>query len=315
MKETKSYLKTRWQTELKEIGDLVTQELKHKGNLNRLKLPRTANSLIDLRGFSAPKKYTTEKSNSGRDKTYVSEGIRIKKMHFANIDFSYSDFEECEFFNCTFSGSKFDEARFVATNYWECKFHDIVFTKTDFGHSTFQAGGVIFKNIKDNFKNVTFELANFSEVNVHDQTFQACQFSSCKTGALILSKCILKDVSFSGTTRDLFFMESREIENVDFTDSILSGLHLEKQTLNGFHFPEGDTYYKFSNKSKELTNLKLHPLTDEEKKLVDTIKFVWSRNNLETDFVDVNWLKEDEIETGKLIIKELKKAITLCKKS
>ena len=307
MKETKSYLKTRWQTELKAIGDLVTHEIKHKGDLNRLDLPRTANELVDLRGFSAPKKYTTEKSNSGRDKTYVSEGIRIKKMSFENIDFSYSDFEECEFYDCIFSRSKFDEARFVATNYSGCKFHDIAFVKTNFGHSTFQAGGIIFKKIKDNFKNVIFELANFSEVHVHDQTFQGCQFSSCKTGALILSKCILKDVSFSGTKRDLFFMESREIENVDFTDSILSGLNLEKHTLDGFHFPEGDTYYKFSNKSKELANLRLHHLNDEEKKLVDTIIFVWSRNNLETDFVDVNWLKEDEIETGKLIIKELKK--------
>jgi|GEM_PF-3528698 len=308
MKETKSYLKTRWQTELKAIGDLVTHELKQKGDLNRLDLPRTANELIDLRGFSAPKKYTTEKSNSGRDKTYVSEGMRIKKKRFENVDFSYSDFEECEFFDCIFSRSKFDEARFVATNFWGCKFHEIAFAKTNFGHSTFEAGGIIFRKIKDNFRNVKFEHANFSEVHVHDQTFQDCHFSSCKTGALILSKCILKDVSFSGTTRDLFFMESRQVENVDFTDSVLSGLNLEKQTLNGFHFPEGDTYYKFTNKSKELANLRLQDhLTVEENKLVDTIKFVWSRNNLETDFVDVNWLNEDEIETGKLIIKELKK--------
>lgn len=307
MKETKSYLKTRWQTELKVIGDLVTHELKHKGDLNRLDLPRTANELIDLRGFSAPKKYKTEKSNSGRDKTYVSEGIRIKKIRFENIDFSYSEFEGCEFFDCIFNRSKFDKARFVATNYWGCKFHDIAFTETNFGYSTFQAGGIILKKIKDNFKNVTFENVNLSEVHVHDQTFQGCHFSSCKTGALILSKCILKDVSFSGTTRNLFIMESRQVENVDFTDSVLSGINLQKQTLNGFNFPEGDTYFKFSNKSKELANLRLNHLTDEEEKLVDTIKFVWSRKNLETDFVDVNWLKDDEIETGKLIIKELKK--------
>lgn len=308
MKETKSYLKTRWQTELKAIGDLVTYELEHKGDINKLDLPVTVDELIDLRGFSTPRKYTTEKSNSGRDKSYVAEGIRIKKMRFENIDFSYSDFERCEFFNCIFSGSKFAESRFVATNYWGCKFHNIAFSKTNFGNSTFQARGIIFKKIKDNFKNVTFEDANFSEVHVHDQSFQDCRFFSCRTGALVLNKCILKDVSFSGTTKDLFFRESRQVENVDFTDSVLSGISLEKQTLNGFHFPEGDTYYQFTNKSKELANLRLQDhLADEEKKLVDTIKFVWSRNNLEIDFVDINWLKEDEIKTGKLIIKELKK--------
>ncbi len=116
MKETKTYLNRRWDAELKSLGELVTNELKYRGKIAKLDLPKTTDGLIDLRGFSAPKQYTTEKSNSGRDKTYVSEGTRIKKMNFDSIDFSYADFEQCDFFNCGFNRSKFNEARFVATN-------------------------------------------------------------------------------------------------------------------------------------------------------------------------------------------------------
>ena len=308
MKESKSYLKKRWNEELKSIGDLVINELTYKGEFAKLDLPRTTEGLIDLRGFSAPKRYTTGKSNRGIDKTYVSEGIRIKKIRFDTIDLSYSDFEACEFFNCTFDGCKFDEARFFATSNWGCKFHDIRFTKTNFGHSTFQADGIIFKKIADNFKHLTFDRVNFSEVRMHDQFFQDCQFSNCKTGALILSECVLKDMDFTGTVRNLFIKKSRKVEGLDLTNSVVNGLNLENQDLTGFRFPEGDTYFKFRNKTKELANLRLqNRLTDEENKLLDIIKTVWSRNHLETDFVDVNWLAEDEIETGKLVIKELKK--------
>ncbi len=307
---TKSYLRTRWKAELKSVNDLVTYELENKGVLTRLELPETTEGLIDLRGYSAPKKYRTEKSNSGRDKTYVSEGIRIKKMTFEKIDFSYSDFEGCEFLDCNFSKSKFDKARFFATQFWGCRFHDITFSKTNFGHSTFQTGGIILKRIIDNFTHVTFEFANLSEVHVHDQTFQDCKISDSKTGGLLLSKCVFHDLSFSGSVKNLFITNSRQVKKVDFTNAFVIGINLEKQTLNGFHFPEGDNYYMFRNKSKELANLKIKDhLADDERKIIETIISVWSTNNLNVEFVDINWLKPNEVNVGKTVIKELKRGV------
>ena len=257
MQETKSYLKERWKTELKSLSEQVIHELKHKGDLTKLDSPKTTQGLIDLRGFSAPKHYTTEKSNSGRDKTYVSEGIAIKKMNFESIDFSNSNFERCEFFNCRFFKSNFNEARFVATNYWSCEFNTIEFIKTNFGQSTFQADGLIFNKLKNNFSDITFEQVNFSDVFAFDQTFRKSHFFSCKTGKLFLNKCTLNGIVFTGTAKDIFIKESRKVENVDFSKAIVSGLSLGKQGLNGFHFPDGDTYFKFTNKSKQLANLQL----------------------------------------------------------
>ena len=308
MKETKTYLTERWNTELQMLGDSITHALRNKGDLTKIKLSRTSEGLIDLRGFSAPKQYATEKSSSGRDKRYVSEGIGIKNHRFEGIDFSYSDFERCEFFDCSFNRSNFREARFVATNYSACQFHDIEFVKTNFGHSTFKADGVISEKLKENFTRILFDNVNLSEVHMNDQTFENCQFSNCKTGVMILSKCVLANIKFIGTVKNLFIKESRKVDNVDFAKAIVSGLTLEKQSLDGFDFPDGDVYFRFKNKTKELENLKLRDkTTDEENKLIDTIKSVWTRNKLETDFVDVNWLEEDELEIGKLIIKELKK--------
>jgi uncharacterized protein YjbI with pentapeptide repeats len=308
MKETKSFLKKRWQADFKAIYDLVLYELMHNGELTKINLPKTQDGLIDLRGFSTPKEYTTEKSNSGRNKTYVSEGIKIRKINFEGVDFSYSNFERCEFFDCRFAGSTFFEARFFATNHWSSKFQEITFRKTNFSSSSFQSNGILFKSIVDNFTNVDFNGVNFSEVNVHNQAFNNCQFIDCQTGRLVLDQCVFSDIVFNGDVKNIFIKRSRKVKNFDFGNSSLIGLNLHEQALDGFRFPNGNTYYRFDHKSKELARLKRDQLTDEENKLLDIIKFVWSRNKLETDFVDVNWLKNDEIETGKLIISELKKS-------
>ena len=308
MRETKKYLKDRWNSEFKSVGDSVTALFRKKGNIAELKLPLTKDGLIDLRGYSAPKEYRTELSNSGRRKTYVNEGVRIKKVVFEDVDFSHSDFECCEFFNCGFRSSRFDQARFVATNFWGCEFENIEFVKSNFGYSTFRCDSIIFKRLKNNFKNVIFNNVNFTEVHFHDQRIMSCSFTDCKTGALIFSKCDLKNLKFFGATKDLFIKESRLVADVDFENSRLSGISLDKQTLKGFYFPQGDTYYLFENKSDQLKNLVLPDhMSEEQAKLVEEIKHIWLRNGLESDFVDVNWLNEDEMETGKALIGLLQK--------
>ncbi|HAA17117.1 MAG TPA: hypothetical protein DCE41_37555 [Cytophagales bacterium] len=242
MKESKAYLKRRWETDWQPWNDVVVGALKNKGDLLKLGLPMASEGLIDLRGFSAPKEYTTEKTNSGREKTYVSEGIRIKKMRFEGVDFSYADFEGCTFHNCHFKASVFHETRLVNTQYWGCSFQELDFHKTNFGHATFQIEGTLLKRSVENFVRVRFDQANLKEVRMHGQYFGDCQISNCKTDALIFGHCGFEKVAFEGEVKDMTVKASRKVVDFDLTASQLVGFNLQDQGVEGFHFPGGDKY-------------------------------------------------------------------------
>lgn len=307
MKETQAYLRKRWDSNQNASYTTIITLLHNGKNLDPQKLDSTNDGLIDLRGFSAPKKYQTEKSNRGNIKRYVSEGIRIKKIDFIGVDFSYSDFERCLFLNCTFQKCTFKSARFWGTEFWGCQFQDMVLERTNLGHSSFTPSGIFLQSEKDSFKNVAFKQVNLSRVHAFRQHFENCQFTDCRTGEFHLNECKIDSMRFSGTVKNLFIKNSKKIVGLDFSDSTLNGFKLEKQALSDFQFPSGDSYYQFSNKSSELSNLASQGFASkEESNLFHILEQIWFQNGLEADFVDINWLDEEEKAIGKRIISRLK---------
>lgn len=234
MRETKQFLVDRWESDFKTIGELVTTCLLHNRGLDTLNLPKTADNLIDLRGYQTPKNYRVEKSNSGRPKKYVSDSLRIKKANLTAIDFSLTDFESCEFFNCEFSNSKFNESRFVACEFWGCLFQDSEFQRTDFGYSSFQRDGILFRKRKTNFLNNKFEKVNFSESQFNNQIICDSSFFDCRLGATIFSCCDLSNLEFRGEVKNLIISKNKKAQNVHFENSDLIDLQMTDTSYDGF---------------------------------------------------------------------------------
>ena len=304
MKETIAYLKERWQSDFKDIRAEIDVSLKKGRQLSKLVIPTTSDGLIDLRGYSAPKTYKMIKSNSGRLREYVNESIRVRRIDFINADLSYSDLERCVFINCRFEHCKFKFARFFASEFLNGKFINVIIEQANFGYSTFNTG--ILGIMQDNFSHVKFINSNFSECHFIKQRFESCYLSDCKTGAMLLNDCDLNDIKFVGNVKNLIIKKSKKVK-VDFRETLLIGIQIDQSSLEGFLFPEGDNYFKFKNKDKELKEIKLpNNLTNDQIELVNTIKSIWLSRGKKDDFVDINWLNDSEIEIGKLVIKELK---------
>lgn len=236
MRETKQFLIERWEFDFKGIGETITNHLRDSKGLETLSLPTTVNNRIDLRGYTTPKKYLEEKSNSGNLRKYVGESLKIKNVKLSNLDFSLANFERCFFINCDFSNSKFDETRFVACNFWGCLFQGSEFLKTNFGYSTFSTDGIIFRKRKINFLNNKFKAVNFSEVRFSEQIIIDSIFTDCRFGASTFSHCEMKNLDFQGEVKNLFIIKNKNAHSVNFTNSELIDLQMRDTTNEGFIF-------------------------------------------------------------------------------
>lgn len=294
---------SRWDNEWKPIQEKVTHALLNKKSISKLELARTEAGLIDLRGYSAPKTLSNHVSRKGNKSQYVSEGVRIKNQSFEKTDLSHSDFEMCHFFKCHFRDCVLDKARLREIKFWGCTIENTSLHQTDFGYSSFVTNNILFPERIINLRNLVFDHCNLSEVHLSGQGLQDCHFMDCKTGMFMLNDSRLERVRFTGKVKNLYF-DASKIKEVDLREAVLSGIQFKKQKLDGFLFPSGDTYYMFTNKTEELTGLQAEK---GEEELLGTLKDIWLRDNLEVDFVDINWLNEDEIEMGKSFLKALKR--------
>lgn len=307
MSTTINDLTKRWSNEWKEEYKKITDSLLHRKSFAALNLPDTEKGLTDLRSYFTPKVYATVKSNSGKDKTFVQESIYIRKQRFENIDFSFSDFEACEFIDCSFRSCLFDKARMRGINFMGCEFEQISFLKTDFGDARFVPSGIFFIEKKSNFTNIGFRICNLSGVNFLKQGFENCFFNDCNTATMSLNTCRLNDLQLTGDLKDAFITSCR-VNNFNLTEAFISGISLRKQQLDGFIFPADDTYYIFSERTKELDMLEAANLDEKERQLLEILRKIWTMHDSYAAFIDINYLKPEEIETGKSLLNRLRKA-------
>lgn len=308
MKETKKHLIVRWELKFKPIHHAITVALQQKNNLDNIEIPRTQAGYVDLRGYSSPKQNRTGTTNKGQQKIYVESSLRIKKVFFNKVDFSYADLECCEFSNCYFNDCFFVQSRLVDTEFWGCEFSSIHFKKTNLADARFYANGLFFKKLKNNFKKVTFAEVNFSRGSFYNQQLNQVSINKCKTGSLIIDKCNLRDIQFSGRVFDLSIHESRSIKNIDLSKAEVDGLKLFKQPIEGFIFPVGEDYFLFNDMPKQLGQLKIpEGFSDVEIKIWNQIISIWTQYNDTVYFADINWLTSEEKVVGVKLLKELKK--------
>jgi uncharacterized protein YjbI with pentapeptide repeats len=295
-------LQQRWTKEWKLHHESVTSALASAKDLSQLSLPATGEGLIDLRGYFSPK-VTAQKTGKRQVNPVVLESTRIRKVRFENMDLSSSDFEGCEFHSCHFDHCKFDKARLRATRFFGCTFRGIQFQQTDIGDARFETSGILFPRRKINFNELKFVQCNFTHTEILSQGLSDCRFDDCKMGQLTISGCELIDISFIGYLHDLFIINNKA-KNVSLNQAHLSGVSFTRQSLKGFELPHGPGYYQFQEKEKEIDWLSHQAMSIVDKELFAMLRVIWLQKD-SGDFVDIHYLKPEELESGHRLLKML----------
>ncbi|HLO55317.1 MAG TPA: pentapeptide repeat-containing protein [Saprospiraceae bacterium] len=117
----------------------------------------------------------------------------LQNIKMSWIDFSYSNFEECNFTNNTFANCIFNYVTFVELRQWNCKYINCTFIYADFRNATLgldtSFDGCIFKKCKlqgkyfdfgtqNKFINCDFINCNIQSAWILSITFENCIFSS-----------------------------------------------------------------------------------------------------------------------------------------
>lgn len=224
-------LTDRWTNELKKMSFEIITCLESSSSLDNLKINRTSENLLDMRGFQVPKKTLTYGTKGKR-----SEGITVKNKTFHNVDFSHADFKNCKFHNCKFTNSKFDKTKFNESQFWNCSFSDCQFNETAFNYCTFDKWLNIFRKVNFNFKDNSFKNVNFLETHFNKQTISNCVFIDNNLKAAILTKCKLDNLTFRGQVVDLFIRQNKSARAVHFIDSEPSDINFSETNSDNFTF-------------------------------------------------------------------------------
>ncbi len=293
-------LKNRWLEEDFDKALEVLETLKVGRGIFQLDYPKTQEGKIDLRGFEIKKILAKIKGKFIAD----VEGIYPKKLIFEQVDFSYGDFSTVKFKKCKFEDSTFYNSRFLECTFWGCQLKNLQVSKSSFAYSSFDTNGIIWKEKINNLENCNINHTSFHKTSFLHQGMLNIDFSDCKFGESNIYDTRIKNTRFSGEIRNLKFEGKRgktQTDNCDLSNAKLIGIKFFKHSFNGIKFPEGDTYHFFTNKTSELDQV--HPLQNETEQ---SLVHLWKAYKSKTGFVDINWLKESEIEQGKHLIRRLK---------
>lgn len=286
--------KDRWTTDWQPHAVMLMSLLQSRKSLSESNWPYTINGKLDLRGYTVPKDPLTQL------------GPRFQKLKFIHVDFSNSEWEGTEFLDCHFEDCNFDSARLFDARFHGCTFNALHFNRTNFGAASFSTSMAFFSRRKLNFKDVSFEKCNLSRVLVSGQGMENCTIKDCKTGGLTFHQCKLDNITFSGVIHNLDLDENKA-RQVDLRDCVLRDVSFSRQPLDGFLLPEGDDYYIFRDLVEdEIAWLQSQPMTEEERKVFDTLAFVWTHDKKRERFASINFLDPEEQEAGKRLLQMLK---------
>ncbi|PHM61955.1 pentapeptide repeat-containing protein [Xenorhabdus ishibashii] len=122
---------------------------------------------------------------------------------------------------------------------------------------------------RSDYFDISFSKADFSDSNVEDTIFEACEFNHCNFSSAKLSRCKFNNCTFNHCNLGVIEIPDTRFYEIYFNECKLSGIDWTRAIWPNFNLDFELHFTKCILTNSSFLGLKLHSLKMEECRLVD----------------------------------------------